>query len=330
MNLMTVEVEKTSKGRRLSSKQPKKPKAPRTKRQPKEKKPKKRSLYDLFIATVLAEGTTFEGCIQAYYPIDRGPEEGPGERIYREKCGLNPMDAKLKKLRDIPEQGGKELKSIFVSNRVKPTKKCPFETKRPGITSFRAGASTSTLLEKGRIRALDAHVQKRCRTAVEAAVENLKSRCQPRPQLRMQMFQTGSFAFGSNTNTVEVSVDDLDKIVDSLKHARQDEDEIIELLNGTLSIKQRQRLPHDVWSIIENHVKPSVGLKELDAGLVVMVPTGYLDVPVDDYDDAFMFTSVSKGLASYAIRYDYLERRLAAALLRTASVTNDFNNAMHS
>lgn len=274
-------------------------------------KPRKLSVYQLFCRVAEAEGTTFDGCQQPYFPLDRGSEEGPGERRYRERVGLDPEQAKVKKLRDVPELDGKELKSIQVTIKVKPTKKFPFPSEAKGITHFRAGAGTSTLLEKGRIRALDAHVQKRCRDAVQHVVDRVR--------------RDSIVCTCMNYNKIAIDESDLDDIVASLKHARQDEDKILDLLNGTLSPKQRKSLPHDVWSVIENHVRPSVGLRELTGGLVVMVEAGYIDVPIAEYDSAFEFSSVSKGLVSYTIRRDYLERRLEAALLRTVSETNDLS-----
>lgn len=92
---------------------------------------------------------------------------------------------------------------------------------------------------------------------------------------------------------------------------------LLNLITGGLSQKQRALLPRWANDMILASIKPSVSLADCTGGIGICIPEGHFDVPVADYDDAFYVSSVSKGLVSYRLSRNYVEKRRQLALARS-------------
>lgn len=88
------------------------------------------------------------------------------------------------------------------------------------------------------------------------------------------------------------------------------------VVNGSLSEKERAKLPPTALDIVMSRLRPSVGLGDCPL-MILTLPEGWLTIPFAEYDEAFDVVNVSKGLVSYILRIDYVrgrrERFLAAA-----------------
>lgn len=243
-------------------------------------KPRKQSEYELLKDTIQLEGTTFPEHLrdELYNPRDKKGSEGPGERLYRRTHGLDESMVGSPKGPDVPEHGGKELKAIYTSTRRKPTRAHPQGRKVPSLTHFRAGQHASDICNR-----IITSVGIRL---VEERFDRLKNK----------------FATEDQRREFEPDID-----WEALRG----------LITGSLSSKQRAKLPKWADEMIYQGIKPSVSLADYAGGIGCCIPEGHFDVMPCDYDEAFYVSSVSKGLVSYKLSRTYIEKRLQSALARS-------------
>ena len=210
----------------------------------------KRSILNLFNEIIVRENALWNEDEASLYFDTSNRSEGPGEKSYRRKHGLDETKAGSAYELDVPELNNVELKSIVVLKAIKPSKKFPMERLTEAMCAFRAGSGACKQLSKATVLA-----------AWTVGKLNL-------------------------------------------------DESILDLLMSSLSSKQRALMPKEISSIIEEHIRPSTALLEYTGGIECMSPKGHMYVSVNDYDDAFVLSSVTKGLVKFKLSKNYLERRL--------------------
>lgn len=115
------------------------------------KRPRKPTIYDVFCAVVHKEGRQFGAEASACHDVVRHRYEGPGELALKKQEGLAEDINSSNRPGDMID--GREVKSVYVLKKLKPSKRFPDTRFVPGIGHLRAGAFASRQLIRGLTRA---------------------------------------------------------------------------------------------------------------------------------------------------------------------------------